>query len=160
VIYIFPITNQCLSKCGTFITTRDETNADVALNCFSNYMTQTFLPIRTNYDFNKLVNLACQNLILLQCFSTCKTYLSPQNTVLARTKVSGTRETQGEKNGAKWDSVNITGLHQTSRENTPSVNLRLKKRLIQQRMAVGISKKKTRCFEQNTLHAQNTSCLR
>jgi hypothetical protein len=64
VIYIVPITNQCLSKCGTFITARDETNADVALNCFPNYMTQTFLPIRTNYDFNKFVNLACQNLIL------------------------------------------------------------------------------------------------
>jgi hypothetical protein len=61
VIYIVPITNQCLSKCGTFITARDETNADVALNCFPNYMTQTFLPIRTNYDFNKFVNLACQN---------------------------------------------------------------------------------------------------
>jgi hypothetical protein len=63
VIYIVPISNQCLSKYGTFITTRDETNADVALNCFPNYMTQTFLSIRTNYDFNKFVNLACQNLI-------------------------------------------------------------------------------------------------
>jgi hypothetical protein len=68
VIYIVPITNQCLSKCGTFITTRDETNADVALNCFSNYMTQTFLPIRTNYDFNKFVNLARQNLIFTMLF--------------------------------------------------------------------------------------------
>jgi hypothetical protein len=68
VIYIVPITNQCLSKCETFITTRDETNADVALNCFSNYMTQTFLPIRTNYDFNKFVNLACQTLIFTMFF--------------------------------------------------------------------------------------------
>jgi hypothetical protein len=68
VIYIVPITNQCLSKCGTFITARNETNADVALNCFPNYMTQTFLPIRTNYDFNKFVNLACQNLIFTMLF--------------------------------------------------------------------------------------------
>jgi hypothetical protein len=119
-------------------------------------MTQTFLPIRKNYDFNKFVNLACQNLILLQCFSTCKTYLSPQNTVLARTKVSGTRETKGEKKWRQMDSVNITGLHQISRENTPSVNLQLKKnRLIQQRMAVGISKKKT-IFFSLTEHSART----
>jgi hypothetical protein len=71
-------------------------------------MTQTFLPIRTNNDFNTFVNLACQNLILLQCFSTCKTYLSPQNTVLAPTKVSGTRETKGEK---KWRQMGQRQYH-------------------------------------------------
>jgi hypothetical protein len=63
---------------------------------------------------------------------------------------------KGKKSGAKWDSVNITGLHQISRENTPSVKLRLKKkRLIQQRMAVGISKKKT-IFFSLTEHSART----
>jgi hypothetical protein len=68
VIYIVPIIKSMPIELRTFITARDETNADVALNCFPNYMTQTFLPIRTNYDFNKFVNLACQNLIFTMLF--------------------------------------------------------------------------------------------
>jgi hypothetical protein len=41
------------------------------------------------------------------------------------TQPRATEKTKG-KSGAKWDSVNITDLHQISRENTPSVNLRMK----------------------------------
>jgi prophage antirepressor-like protein len=38
------------------------------------------------------------------------------------------RVRQKGKSGAKWDTVNITALHQISWENTPSVNLRMKKK--------------------------------
>jgi hypothetical protein len=47
------------------------------------------------------VNLACQTLIFTM-FPTCKTYLSQQNTVLARTKISGTREKKGNKSGINY----------------------------------------------------------
>jgi hypothetical protein len=38
------------------------------------------------------------------------------------------RVRQKGKSDAKWDTVNITALHQISRENTTSVNLRMKKK--------------------------------
>jgi hypothetical protein len=72
-------------------------------------MTQTFLPIRTNYDFNKFVNLACQNFIFTMLFYMQNIpNLSQQNTVLARTKISGTRETKREK---KWRQMGQRQYH-------------------------------------------------
>jgi hypothetical protein len=54
------------------------------------------------------------------------TYHHKTQSWLEQRLVEHVRQRQNGKNGAKWDSVNITVLHQISRENTPSVNLRLK----------------------------------